>query len=330
MKQRVFIPEIPTHNYQKGFNGNLLFYCLLDRLVYFTIFCTEASRRKITVLSLDLMFTHTHSFLKLASKEILSRFNQAVEMKYAQEFNRESGHIGHVFMRTYGWAQKKNNAKVRSCLAYIANNPVEKKLCRHASESRWNFWAYASSINPYSKPLVIRKASIAMRKAVKMVKDAQKRGQYLNYTFLRRVFAGLGKDERDQLTDFIIHTYLIVDFEAAGAYFGSVEKAIQAFDVTTGAEYDIKEEYEPEPDTAYVELIRLFEKDHKDLISKPFLSIPEGEKRMLLKQLIRKTSASYRQVSRFLHLPPSKAVKAPDASFAPPWSGWSASGDAPF
>lgn len=77
--------RVPTHNYQKGFNGNLLFYCLLDRLVYLTIFCTEVLRYHVTVLSLDLMFTHTHSLLKMASRGILSRFNQTVEMKYAQE-----------------------------------------------------------------------------------------------------------------------------------------------------------------------------------------------------------------------------------------------------
>ena len=150
MKKKVFIPGVPTHNYQKGFNGNLLFYCLLDRLVYLTVFCTEVLRYHVTVLSLDLMFTHTHSLLKMASRGGLSRFNQTVEMKYAQEFNRAGGHKGAVFMKTYGWAQKKNNAKVRSCLAYIANNQVEKKLCRRAIDCRWNFLAYSRCDHPFS------------------------------------------------------------------------------------------------------------------------------------------------------------------------------------
>ena len=330
MKKKVFIPGVPTHNYQKGFNGNLLFYCLLDRLVYLTIFCTEVLRYQVTVLSLDLMFTHTHSLLKLSSRGVLSRFNQTVEMKYAQEFNRAGGHKGAVFMKTYGWAQKKNNAKVRSCLAYIANNQVEKKLCRRAIDCRWNFLAYSRSDHPFSKPLVIRRASTPMRKAVKMVKDAHRRGQYLNYTFLRRIYDGLGDDERDQLTDFIISTYLVVDFEAAGAYFGSMEKLIQACDVTTGAEYDIQEEFEPEPDTGYVEMIGVLEKEGYDLASKSFLSLPEGERRQLLKHLTRHTSASRRQASRFLHLPPAKGVKAPDPFPAPPWFGIPGTGDAPF
>lgn len=42
----------------------------------------------------------------------------------------------------------------------------------------------------------------------------RRRRQYLNYTFLRRIYDGLGKDESDQLTDFIISTYLVIDFEA--------------------------------------------------------------------------------------------------------------------
>ncbi len=330
MKKKVYIPGVPTHNYQKGFNGNLLFYCLLDRLVYLTVFCTEVLRYQITVLSLDLMFTHTHSLLRTASRGVLSRFNQTVEMKYAQEFNRASGHKGAVFMKTYGWAQKKNNAKVRTCLAYIANNQVEKKLCRRAIDCRWNFLAYSRSNHPFSKPLVIRRASTPMRKAVKMVKDAHRRGQYLNYTFLRHIYDGLRKDERDQLTDFIISTYLLVDFEAAGAYFGSMEKLIQACDVTTGAEYDIKEEFEPEPDTGYVEMIGVLEKDGYDLVSKSFLTIPEGDRKQLLKHLTRYTSASNRQASHLLHLSPAKGVMAPYPFPASPWFNVPETGYTPF
>ena len=330
MKKKVYIPGVPAHNYQKGFKGNLLFYCLLDRLVYLTVFCTEVLRYQITVLSLDLMFTHTHSLLRTASRGVLSRFNQTVEMKYAQEFNRASGHKGAVFMKTYGWAQKKNNAKVRTCLAYIANNQVEKKLCRRAIDCRWNFLAYSRSDHPFSKPLVIRRASTPMRKAVKMVKDAHRRGQYLNYTFLRHIYDRLGEDERDQLTDFIISTYLVVDFEAAGAYFGSMEKLIHACDVTTGAEYDIKEEFEPEPDTGYVEMIGVLEKDGYDLVSKSFLTIPEGERKQLLKHLTRYTSASNRQASHLLHLSPAKGVMAPYPFPASPWFSIPETGYTPF
>ena len=128
MKQKTFIPVTPTHNYQKGIDGNRLFYCDSDRLVYFTIYCTEAKRREVRVLALNLMFTHTHALLQTRNKTVQSCFNKEVERLYAREFNENSSRQGPVFMKTYGWAQKRNSAKVRSCLAYIGNNHVEKKL----------------------------------------------------------------------------------------------------------------------------------------------------------------------------------------------------------
>lgn len=303
MKKSVFIPDVPTHDYQKGFDGNVLFYCQRDRLVYFTIYCVEARRWKVEVLSLNLMFTHTHALIRTASCVNHARFNQTVQMKYAREFNERTHRSGPVFMKTYGWAQKKSNAKVRSCLSYIANNQVEKKLCRRGIDERWTFLAYAFSDHPFSEHLVIRRASTRMKKAVRQVRYAQRRGQYLNYTFLDRVFAGLDTKERAQLTDFIIRTYLVVDFEQAGKYFGGIEKMIQAFDVTTGSEYEVSETYEPEPDTAYVEVMRLLEQEGHDLTSKSFLSLPEPKKQRLVKQLTRQTSASFRQAARVLHLP---------------------------
>ena len=264
MKQKRFVPGIPTHNYQKGVRGNLLFYSVLDRLVYFTLFCTEATRHHVTVLSLNLMMTHTHALISTESKVRQTAFNHTVERLYARSFNQVSGLNGPVFMKTYGWAQKRNSAKVRSCLAYIGNNHVEKKICRRGIEERWSLLAYAFSDHPFSEPLVIRRASVRMKKAVKMVQDAHRRGQFLN---------------------------------------GSREKMIAAFDTTTGSEYELTEDDEPEPDTAYIEMLRFLKKKGYDLVAKDFLRLTERDKRKLMQELTRNTTASIRQASRLLRLP---------------------------
>lgn len=300
MKQTRFTSGTPTHIYQKGHDGNLLFYCQRDRLVYYTLFCTEASRLQVKVYSLNLMFTHTHALISVTSRAILSQFNRMVEMTYAQEFNRRSGHKGPVFMKTYGWAQKRSNAKVRSCLAYIGNNHVEKRLCRHGVEERWSLLAYALHSHPFSEPLVIRRASARMKKSVYLVRDAHRRGQHLNYTLLGRVFAGLNEKERKQLIDYIIVTYSVVDYAAAADFFGSKEKMIAAFDTNTGSEYELPEEYEPESDIAYLEMLRQLEKRGYDLEKKDFLDISPYQKGRLAYELIHATSASPRQVSRLL------------------------------
>lgn len=37
-----FKAGVPAHCYQKGINGNVLFYSQIDRLVYFTVYAVEA------------------------------------------------------------------------------------------------------------------------------------------------------------------------------------------------------------------------------------------------------------------------------------------------
>ena len=41
-KQKNFVPGVPTHIYQKGYDGQVLFYCVRDRLLYLSIFFSEA------------------------------------------------------------------------------------------------------------------------------------------------------------------------------------------------------------------------------------------------------------------------------------------------
>ena len=320
MKQKRFVPGTPTHNYQKGFCGNLLFYSLLDRLIYFSLFCTEAKRHHVTVLSLNLMMTHIHALISTDSKKSQTEFNRAVERLYARAFNQVSGLNGPVFMKTYGWAQKRNSAKVRSCLAYIGNNHVEKKICRRGIEERWSLLAYAFGTHPFSEPLVIRRASARMKKAVKLIRDAHQREQYLNHTLLKNIFKGLDQKECEQLIDFIIVSYSVIDYDKAARYFGSMEKMIAAFDTTTGSEYELTEEDEPETDTAYIEMLKYLKKQGYDLVTKDFLGLSGSEKSKLMKELTRKTSASIRQASRLLRLPYSKTV-APRAKEAGPFLG---------
>ena len=47
-----FKAGVPAHCYQKGINGNVLFYSQIDRLVYFTIYAVEAKKRGIRTLAL--------------------------------------------------------------------------------------------------------------------------------------------------------------------------------------------------------------------------------------------------------------------------------------
>lgn len=303
MKTKSFSPGIPVHLYQKALDGNVLFFCVRDRLVYFTIVCNEAKRYGVTIHSLCLMFTHTHGQVKARCFNDFVQFDRSVAMKYAKAFNAAASRSGQVFQKSAGWAHKRGDAKVRENLAYIANNPVVKKLCRRGIDNRWTFLAYGGKKYPFSSPVQLRFSSAALRRSIKLVNETYRRGRHLGYALLDRLFKDLNPTESQQLTDYIIQTYSVIDYSQAASYFGGYDRMIAAFDTLTGAEYDIAEEFNPEPDEAYAEMARSVRRLGYDLVKKQFITASLEEKGQLMHYLLRTTSASRRQIARFLHLP---------------------------
>ena len=290
------------HSYEKGVDGRILFYCLRDRLVYFTIFCVEAVRHDIVVLALCLMFNHIHSLTKALSYEKHYRFHQSVESQYAMAFNEISCRNGQVFKKPFKWAMKRSDKKVKDCLAYHVNNPVVKKLCKKGVENQWTFFAYGASDHPFSDPIVWSKASAAFRRGVTLVNATHDNERPLGFAKLDIIYHSLRPAEARQMTDYIIKTYSVIDFEKAAAYFGGYEKMIAAFDIISGSEHDITEDFIPEPDVPYLEMIKVVQKTGYDLSKKRFLSLEGEEMTELVKLLLKTTNASPRQVTRFLHL----------------------------
>ena len=333
-KKKNFVPGVPTHIYQKGYAGRVLFYCARDRLVYLSIFFAEARARGVKVLAITLMFNHVHGDIIVGSWRELVAFNKEVCRRYAAAFNRAAGRSGPVFMHSFGWSQKRSDKDVMDNLCYLANNPVKKKLCRRGVDNRWTLLAYGARRYPFSEPLALRNASKRMRRAVALAKDCLDRGQVLNYAILDRIFAHLDKRESRQMLDFLIQHMSTVDYGRAASYFGGFQKMLDAFEVTTGSEYDISMDFVPEPDGPYAEMAFIVEregcelvrkegcglvrkergdwvkkegcelvrKEGYDLVRKAFLTADADEKMMLARLFRLKTSASERQIRRFLYL----------------------------
>ena len=99
-------------------------------------------------------------------------------------------------------------------MAYNYNNPVERKLVTRAEDYRWNLLAYAISDHPFSLPLDIPRSRYKMRLVLQEVQACRKQGRYLHYQQLERWFTDLNVEETQQLTDFIINQWNIVDYAA--------------------------------------------------------------------------------------------------------------------
>ena len=291
-----FKAGVPAHCYQKGINGNVLFYSQIDRLVYFTIYAVEAKKRGIRTLALCLMTDHTHSLLIADSSTQLSLFNRNVEAKYAFAFNKLSRKRGVVFM-PYGHAFKAREKDIRTCIIYIANNPVEKRKFAYAEQDRWTFLAYADNRAPFSEPFIARKASTPMKKAIAMVQGAY------SQSVRTKPIIRIRKAVSPRITSAPTRIAAKLPSPAAIRYFGTMNKMLTAIHSTTGSEHDLSEERDTSSETVYLQMQRKAQAAGYSLFNKDFLSLEGNDYRNLVRLLLSVPEINPFYLGRFLHQP---------------------------
>ena len=299
-KRRVLEGEV-HHIYQRTIGGGVLFYSVIDYLVYFTIVCTVADQLGITVLALCPMPDHLHQASRIRSRDELSRYVQRYTHLFAQEWNKSRGRKGPLFRARFGSAVKVGNKAVRNTLAYNNNNPVERKMVKRAEDYRWNFLRYAQSSHPYSSPLQLETASKKLRRVLQEVRQHHQNGEWIRYRQWDRWIRDLTDPEIRQLTDYIITTWNVIDYHQAASYYGDFDTMVRAFHDNTGSEYDIPEDRDQYSDAVYTECIRLLIKEKRITRVRGIPLLPREEKVALMQLLQQRTTASHRQILRLLH-----------------------------
>ena len=302
MKKRTVLNGIINHCCQRAAGLEVLFYTISDFLVFYTIVSVMVKRFMVKLISLCLMYDHLHMSVITQSARQLSKFMFACTWTYAKEMNPVCHRKGDLFQHSFRSAIKRGDKKARANIIYVANNAVERRMVKKAEEYRWNFLAYYLSNHPFSEPLVIREASWPMRKAISEVKSHYAAGRYLNYAILKRISAPLNRKEKEQLTDFIISTYMMIDYESAIRFFDSYEDMLTAIHADTGSEYDLNEVFVGRSDEYYPRLVNLTLrktglKDIHDV-----LGLPKEVRNDLFDYLRIKTEADPRQIAAFLRI----------------------------
>ena len=301
MEKRRFKEGAYNHVYQKTKRQHNIFYDIFDCLVYYTVFCVVAARMKVDVLALCLMIDHIHMLIRTGNVKTLSRFISAVSAIFMKEYNKAIGRTGPLFQERFGSAPKSDRKKLISAIIYLANNPVEKHLFLHPEEYRWGFLAYVDSPSPFSEKIILREASMKLRKALKIVDWNHAHGRYLNYAILRMVTSGLTSVEQEQLVDYIISKYNVIDHRRLIDMFGSYDRMLQAMHSGTGSEYDLMEDYSKHPDTVYYDMIRYVRENVFSDVRRVTVLQP-GEKLHLASRLKMILAAQMWQCAKFLQL----------------------------
>ena len=291
------------HIYQRSVSGFLLFYTVTDFLVFFTVFCVTARRHRVRILGVCPMFDHVHILVEGAARKEATRFVQACFSSYAKELNQSLGTSGAIFRRDFGCAVKTGDKAIRTACSYLYNNPGEKNLCKRAEDYRWTFMAYAVSRNPFSEPLKLSRATLKLRKILKMADYLCSRDHYLRHVWLEKWFRDLSPGECQQLTDYIISSYNCIDYNKLLHYYGdSYEMMSLAFASNQGSEYDIKEDTVRESHRPYLEIPSRIRSLYGESDIKKLLRLDENAKRDIFTALIPHVHATKRQLAKYLRL----------------------------
>lgn len=300
--KRKLPPDTFEHIYTRSIDQFVIFYSMEDRLVYYTIFAVLAKRYKITVLALALMFDHIHHLIRALTKELYGIFVGVTTSTFAMAYNRDIGRKGPLFVKAYGNSAKRKDKDIRTSTAYNYNNSVEKKLFTRAEQDRWNFLAYIGNPHPFSKEINRKTASNKLLRSIDAVNIYHGRNQYLDYPVVRRLFADLVPEEREQLLDYIISLYLPIDKDALMGFYKSYDEMVYAINSNTGSEYDIDEIFDPESHQDFVQMLELTARSSFSANPRRIILMSEDEKWKIADVFMKRTKASLNHVKRFLHL----------------------------
>ena len=270
--------------------------------MFYTVFASVSRKYDLKVTGLCLMVDHLHVLVQSDIESVVSRFVSHYTSVFVKLYNEDVGRKGELFEKSFGRAWKRGSKKVRTAIAYLLNNPVEKSVCGRVEEYRWNFISYADSSNPYSERLPLRFASRALRRALKEVTRTASVGCHLNHVQLRRLLLPLDQKEREVLTDHIIMTYNVVDYKILTNYYGSYENLLLAVNSNTGSEYDIHETFHHGSDKVYREMASCIRKHCGISQVRTVTVLDVGDKISVAHHLQRFTSASVFQICQFLHM----------------------------
>ena len=248
------------------------------------------------------MLDHIHLSVIAPSWLDLWRFMQQLQSMFVKEHNATCHRKGSFFRSPFGSAPKASDKQVRTNIAYVANNPVERHLAQYAEEYRWTFLAYAVSNHPFSKAITKRKSSKELKQAVSIVDSTHASGTHLRYSVLQKMFGRLSKEECNQLTDYIIAKYSIIDYQTAISFYGSYEKMITAIHSNTGSEYEIKERNTGKRDDVYSKITSILMNTGRFKDIHDVLSLNAEKKIELFSYLLGKTEATPHQIAKYLRV----------------------------
>ena len=124
------------HVVLRGNGRQLIFEDNADRGVFVDTVAAQFAEKGIDIIAWCLMDNHAHLLLRDEGLRLSSAM-RVIATRYAQHFNRKSGHAGHVFQGRYASFPVDGDSYLLEAVRYIHNNPAKAGVST-AAEYWWS------------------------------------------------------------------------------------------------------------------------------------------------------------------------------------------------
>ena len=135
------------HVTARGNRKAAIFNCDGDRKEFLRIVAEAVSTFDARCLGYCLMGNHYHLVIE-TPRGNLSELMREINGTYAQWFNRQYGHWGHLFGARYSASVVQERRYLRKLARYLALNPVEGGLVRDAAAWEWSSYRATAGLEP--------------------------------------------------------------------------------------------------------------------------------------------------------------------------------------
>ena len=300
MKKRNYREGVPQHVYFRGKNSGIIFYCLQDCIYFLTLYTCLAEKHGIITSAFTIMPNHSHAQQNPVSHGSFTAFNREFSATFTRGYNKWHDRRGMLFDNPFGSSSKPTGKLIKSNLSYICNNGAEGRLSKGILDYRWSMMAYYNNPAPFSERIRRDRISKRLMDAIRMVDYFRAAGRPLGYGIQEILFKKVDKEERKQLTDYILFRYNPVDYSGIELMFGSVSKALEGMEANCGAEHDIKEDWDDY--SVYTRIGSAVRKKGIRLERVNFETMDARQLKELRAYLKQATHASDRQLDKYLHM----------------------------
>jgi putative transposase len=143
---RLFAPDTPAHITVRGNDGQDIFRCDGDRLIFRGSLKDACERNGVTVHAYVFMTNHVHLLATAATPKSIPRAIQSIGRRYVWHFNSRYARTGTLWEGRYRATLVDTDGYLLVCHRYIEMNPVRAGMVARPEDYRWSshrHYAYA-------------------------------------------------------------------------------------------------------------------------------------------------------------------------------------------